>query len=62
MDGEKDEPEVDVTDATSVVAKDATDSIGSESSKILSKESREPSADSVPPINSYQIKPILRDK
>lgn len=62
MDGEKEELEVEVADATSVVAKDATESIGSESIKLQSLESHEPSADSVPLINSYQIKPDLRDK
>lgn len=63
MEGDKDEPAVEVTDAISVLAKDATESIHSESeSAQLKSASREPSADSVAPITSYQIKPVLQDK
>lgn len=64
MEGEKPEPVVETTDATSVLAKDATEtgSIDTVSIKSKLEESREPSADSVPPITSYQIKPMLQDK
>lgn len=65
MDGEKNEqPIVEVTDATSVVAKDATESGDTDeiSSNIKLEAFKEPSADSIAPITSYQIKPVLQDK
>lgn len=62
MEGDKEDPVVETVDATSVAAGDATtDSLdtGSVKAKI---EAPEPSADSVAPITSYQIKPVLQDK
>lgn len=61
MDGDSDkksaEYDVDVADATSILADDPTPSSLTET--IAAKEG---STDSVPPISSYQIKPTLHDK
>lgn len=61
MEGDKEDPVIETSDAISAVAEDATESFEMESMKAKS-QSREASADSVPPITSYQIKPVLQDK
>lgn len=63
MDGDSDKKsadlDVDVGDATSVMASDATET---QSSPTENTDFKEGSTDSVPPISSYQIKPTLQDK
>lgn len=53
------EIDVDVADATSVLASDLTDTQSSLTDNVATKEG---STDTVPPISSYQIKPTLQDK
>lgn len=60
---EADRDDVEPGDATSTAARDATGSEGGDSAPgSTATAARVPSADSVPPVGSYQIKPALKDR